>query len=368
MRAILQLIPVFLLGALWADPIITNQANTEFLLPSDFRSVDESRRAALVSSNASVFTLNGTFDTNEVCRIWSVGGETKVTEFLGHTNLYGAQYTFGQLLKESVLTQAILSAEYMSQSLSNSYFTIFSNTLQLGSSVITNMPTLPLLTNGLGLFGTNVNAGWIGSGTNATPYDVSAIMGGYFHGWHDRISGWAHSAGAWLVRIMVGLFFGWSLYDMVQRFMSTKPGSHSLAGSQYATFSAAWLATATFWGIILVFMAAITTIHMTAFSAYYQTSAVDWSSFWGPINTDINTGPTNSIHVASVGQAISGFTGQAATGSLGNSVRLVWTWFVMWVPVGELVRGGVAVCSFWILRQFFYNISVKIAAVVAGAL
>jgi len=345
----------------------TNSSNPDFLLPADFRSADAMRRDMLVVTNEGVRSINPLYDTNEICRVWTIGGETKITEFLGHTNYFGGQFSFGQELKGHVISQAQAMATLVSDTMSNQFNAATSNMVQ-GLSVFTNIPPLRLNTNGLGFFGTNVIAGRVGSGTNSTAYDVSAVMGGHFHNWHNKIAGWAQIGSTWILRILVGLFFGWSAYDMITRFMSTKPGDHNLQGSTYATFSAAWLSLSVFWLIMLIFFGTVLVMHMTAFGAYYGYTAVDWATFWGPIASDIITGPTSVTILTPVGQAISGFTGEHVTGSVGNSVRLVWTWFTMWFPVGEALASAITVATFYLLRQVFYNSACAVAGIVAGAL
>jgi len=349
------------------DTTLTNHVEGGFLLPADFRQAAAQNLDYQITTNAQVIALNPEYDTNEICRIWSVGGETKITSFLGHTNLFEAQFSFGGAVARRAMDFALTQAQIVANSLMESGTNALDGSTS-GFPILTNLPALHFDTNSLiGFFGTNpVVVGMIGTTNNN--YDVGISMRRTFDHYWAQIKEWSRSISVWVMRGGVGLFFLWSMYDMIFRFFQTKPGSHNFGGSIYATFSFAWAATGTFWLTILMFILPMMAIHFTYASAFWALTATDWSTLWGPAAQHILAGPTGAPTVsAPAGQFLTGITGTVTAGTLFDCVKFFFGLVGDLISLQELLTCALAVAIFTQIRQITYTSACAIAAIVGGA-
>jgi len=240
------------------------------------------------------------------------------------------------------------------------------NTISEKASVLTNIPQIAYTTNGYhGFFGTNAVHVRTG-GTNI--FDVGNVMAGHLHTWRDKVSNWTREAILWLSRCVFAFYLLWSLVDMGRRFISTKPGDHSISVSNYVGFSAGWAAPAAFWAMILTFYAVTITAHSSFYAAYYGVTITAESGMATDVASKIASIPTGGPSIPGAGQFITGMTGTETSGTIGNAIKWFYTEIMNFINGVALLQIIIAWVVFTLLRQALYTIACSVASSVAMAL
>lgn len=317
-------------------------------------------------TNFDVYSINTLVDTTEVCRTWNVGGEMEVTKIGGYTNIWDGVWPVAKPMMRAAYDRVSLIATPIMAGVIEPMRDEATNMVTSTALVLTNLPkSNPQPTNStVGFFGTNV---WVSGVTGTNGWDVSAYAGREYRSWYLRISEWCRVGTTWMVHILVGLYFLWSIYDMCQKWMSTKVGSHSFATSSYVGISANWAAILVFWVVMSGFFLANLAMHATYYGIYYGATIATHGAAVTHFKSVLTT---TDIHgsIAATSQALTGLNGYQSTGSVlgcvGLFIRFLWDF----VDVMALLLGGVAVLIFRVVREWVYSMATNIAAAIAGAL